>query len=181
MRAWRVRKSEYLLKRRWLSLRVEEVETARGVVLPEYHVIEAMDWVCVVALTTDHNLVLVRQYRHGFGGTTLELPAGALDEGEEPVAAARREFLEETGYDAPEWRHLLTASPETTRHGHRVHCFLACGAKRVASQSLDESEDVEVCLRPALDVGLIIGELNHAVHIAALLLAERSGAFGSSP
>ncbi len=172
MKAWQVLSSEYLVKRRWLNLRVDRVQTARGLVLPEYHVIETSDWVCVVPITADDEYLMVRQYRHGVRRTTLEFPAGALDPGEQPLEAAKRELQEETGYEAEHWQHLLSVHPETTRHGHQAHLFLARGARQVAPQALDESEDVEVCLEPRRRRTQLVGEISHAVHVLALLLAD---------
>lgn len=174
MKSWKVLSSEYLLKRWWLSIRVDEVQTGRGTVLSEFHMVESPDWVGVVALTADRQAVLVRQYRHGFGGTTLELPAGAVDQDEPPLEAAKRELLEETGYATDDWQLLDSVHPETSRHQHRAHLFLARDVSLVAAQKLDPTEEVEVCLVPIRTLDELLPQLPHGIHQLAVLLAGRA-------
>lgn len=173
VKKWKVLESRYVWQRPWFALRIDRVQTSRGAVLDEYPVIEARDWACVIAVTEDKQLVLVRQYRHGVAEQTLEFPAGGVDEGEEPLAAAQRELLEETGFAADSWHHLRSVSPEPTRRSHQAHFFLALAARRVSAQRLEPSEDVEVVLRPASSAMQLAVELSHGVHIGALLLALR--------
>lgn len=176
VRPWKILNSQYIWQRPWFTLRVDRVQTGRGVVLEEYPVIESRDWACVVAVTKERQLVLVQQYRHGAGQLTLELPAGGVDDGENPEVAARRELREETGYAAERWEHLLSVSPETTRRPHRSHWYLALDAEQVGEPEPEPSEDLEVVLRPVLGARTLVTELSHGIHIAALLLAlERYG------
>lgn len=161
-----------VLRRPWLTVRAQRVLSSTGVEIPEYHLLDAPDWAAMVVVTAQDEIVLVRQYRHGVGGETLELPAGALDEGEEPLTAAKRELLEETGYEAPEWHLLRTLSPEPCRHTHRAHLFLALGATRRAAQTLDATEALSVELWPRSEPG-IVDALSHGVHLGAWLLAQR--------
>lgn len=172
-RSWIVKSSRQLFDRPWLKIRVEQVQTRRGVIIDEYHLIQASDWVCIVCVTEDEQLVLVEQYRHGAGRVTREFPAGAIDAGEEPLAAAQRELREETGYVASHWQHLLSVSPETTRHTHRAHLFLATGARQAGPQELEATEDVEVLLWPCAERNALLGELSHGIHVAAWLLAQQ--------
>jgi 8-oxo-dGTP pyrophosphatase MutT (NUDIX family) len=164
VKPWIVKSSRTLVDRPWLRIRVEEVETSRGVTIDEYHVLQTRDWACVVCITEDQELVLVEQYRHGAGKVTLEFPAGAID--------AKRELLEETGYAAPIWLPLLAVSPETTRHSHQAHLFLALGAKLHGPQQLEATEDVEVTRRKLTDTTQLASELSHGIHVAAWLLAK---------
>jgi ADP-ribose pyrophosphatase len=163
MSDWRVLAQRYALKLPFFALRVDTVQTARGLVLDDYPVIESRDWICVVCLDTEQRAVMVKQYRHGVGRETLEFPAGRLDPGEEPL-------LEETGYAADDWTLLRTVFPDTTRQRTLAHLYLATGARRVSEQSLDPCEDVLVTLR-SLGEPALRTELSHAVHILALLLA----------
>src|SRR5947207_11562367 len=81
----------------------EAVQLPDGRVVEEFSTIELPDYVVVVALTPDGRVVVERNYKHGPRRVCLNLPAGYLERGEEPLAAARRELLEETGYAAEEW------------------------------------------------------------------------------
>lgn len=173
MSRWEVLSSRYVLQLPWFKLRVDQVKTGRGVILDDYPIIESRDWVCVVTVTTEQEAVLVQQYRHGAERVTLEFVAGGVDPGEEPLAAARRELLEETGYEADEWQLLRRVSPDTTRHGNTAHIYLATGARCVADQCLEPAEDVSVVTR-RLDDPQLLGELTHAVHVLSWYLAREA-------
>src|SRR5438132_6944510 len=95
---WKLVKSTYSYRDRWLSLRSDTVVLANGRTLSPYHTIEMADWVNMVAISEAGHVVLVEQYRHSVKRTLVEIPAGHVDPAEAPDAAARRELLEETGY-----------------------------------------------------------------------------------
>lgn len=177
MKAWRLLESRLLVDRPWLRIHLERHQLPTGAVLEEFHLLESRPWAAVVALDTEGRLVLVDQYRRGFGGVSRELPAGVIDPGESPLQAARRELLEETGHQAPAWTALPSLSPEPSRNTCRAHLFFARGARLVAPQRLDPTEDVAVRLVPVAEAltAAVQGAMPHATHVAALLLAERLG------
>lgn len=170
MKAWDVLDERIVIERPWLTVREQHVRTARGVEIAEYHLLDTLDWVCAACITHDNQVVLVRQYRHGVAHPTLELPAGAINAGEDPLAAVKREVLEETGYTAQHWTLLRSVYPETTRHRHRAFLFLATGAVRSAEQTLDPTEDVDVHLLPW--TSQLPDRLEHSVHVLACYLAD---------
>jgi 8-oxo-dGTP pyrophosphatase MutT (NUDIX family) len=170
MSRWRVLSSRYALKLPFFGLRVDRVETGRGVVMDDYPIIESRDWACVVCLDEQGRAVMVEQYRHGAQAITLEFVAGGIDAGEDPLHAAQRELLEETGYEAPHWHLLKRLSPDSTRHRNKVHIYLATGARATGPQQLEENEDVTVVLRD-LRAPAMREELIHAIHVLACLLA----------
>lgn len=167
--------SEVLVDTPYLSLTRQTVRVSSGVVIDDFHLLKAPPWVGVVCLTDDGNLVMVRQYRHGHQGMSLELPAGVIDSNEDVVAAAERELKEETGFESQDVVQLWKVRPEPARHDQWAHFCLARGARRRHSQELDETEHIEVVTRPVGELDDIISEMIHAPHIAALLLAERKG------
>jgi 8-oxo-dGTP pyrophosphatase MutT (NUDIX family) len=177
VKPWDVLTSRIIVDKPWLKVHEQRVRTARGVEM-DYHLLDAMSWVCVVCLTRDGSIVLVRQYRHGVKRATLELPAGAINHGEEPLAAAKRELREETGYIAARWQLLRQVHPETTRHGHLAYIYLARDAHQDGDQRLDVTEDVDVVIEP-WDAD-VVDKLEHAVHVAGCLLANVQHAFASS-
>jgi ADP-ribose pyrophosphatase YjhB (NUDIX family) len=95
---------------------------------PHYS-IHAPDFVAVIALTPRGELLMVRQFRPTVGAFTLELPAGHVEPGETPEAAARKELSEETGYDVDTLELLATLSPSTARFTNRMWCFFAVNAR----------------------------------------------------
>ncbi len=177
MKPWEVLASRTLIERRWLTVREERVRTATGHVIEEFHVISSPSWACVCCVTAERELVLIEQYRHGRGAITLELPAGVIEREESPLAGAQRELREETGFEAAQWASLGELTPEPARGTHRAHLFVALGATLRHAQCLDASEDVRVRRFPLEAVGDLIdgGRIEHAVHVAALLLAARRG------
>jgi len=138
---WQVLDTRYSYRDRWLALRSDTVRVPNGTILSPYHTIEFPEWICAVALTSDHHIVLIEEYRHGVGRLSIELPCGAPDhDGEDLLAAMQRELLEETGYAADEWHALGSSTANTARQSNRVHAFLALDARRVADQRLDPGE-----------------------------------------
>ena len=141
---WKTLSSEYLIKRPWLTARRDKVQLPDGRILDDYYVLEYPTWVNVIAITKEGDMVLVRQYRHALGRTNFELVAGVLEKGEDPLVAAQRELLEETGYSGGEWKELMQLSANSSTMTNLTHCFLAEGVEKTALQNLDASEDLEV-------------------------------------
>ena len=176
-RRWTTLSTRRLIERWWMTLRVDRVQLPHGPILDEYHVLEYPDWACVMALTAAGEAVLVEQYRYGIDRMSLECPAGAIDPGEDALAAAQRELLEETGYEADRWTSLGALAIEPTRHTNYGHIFIAHDARRVAEPSLDASEDLTTRLVAAnsLPGRVRAGEIVHGIHAAAVFWAERDG------
>ena len=86
--------------------------------------------------------MLVDQYRHAVGQIRTEFPAGVVDAAETPLAAIKRELLEETGYASEQWHRLGSAPVNPALQTNRIHCFLALGAQKIAEQDLDEGEAI---------------------------------------
>lgn len=135
----------------------------------DFLVVDAPDWVNVIPLTDDGHVVVVRQFRFGVDAFTLEIPGGMCDRGEEPREAARRELLEETGYDAREFVDLGFVHPNPAIQSNRLHTFLARGAYRVGDPRPDENEELEVDTVLLDDVPRRIadGTISHALVVSA--------------
>lgn len=143
---WKVLKSEYLFRRPWLTVRRDCVELPDGRQNPEFYVLEYPDWVNVIAITEDGKFVMERQYRHGLGKTCFEIPAGVIEEGEDPLDAAKRELMEETGYGEGKWRKIMTVSGNSSTTDNLSHCYVAEGVRKISGQHLDSTEDLEIVL-----------------------------------
>jgi len=109
---WRVTSSSYVVDTEHLRLRKDRIELPDGRTIDDYYVRESRGFVVIFATTPDGRVVLVRQYKHGIDRVLLELPAGAIDPGEQPLQTAIREFSEETGYEgAMEHAHSFCTDP----------------------------------------------------------------------
>ncbi|HEY1021656.1 MAG TPA: NUDIX hydrolase [Flavisolibacter sp.] len=141
---WKVLESTYLFNQRWLTVRKDTCLTPGGKTIPSFYVMEYPEWANAFCLTKDGRVVMVKQYRHGLGVESIELPGGVVDEGESIDDGMKRELLEETGYrfDKLEYLGKISANPSTTNN--MMHMFLATGGEKVAEQSLDEEEEVDV-------------------------------------
>ena len=176
--AWRVERSEVLVHDEpWLTIRKQAIRTEDGESIDPFFLLDYPDWTNVVAVTDDDEIVMVRQYRHGVGRELLEIPGGVIDATDaSPEAAARRELLEETGYEAGRWREVAQLSPNPATHTNLVTTFLATGAERVRDPRPEPGEGV-VALTMSIDEVLermARGELLQALHVAGLLLSLRA-------
>lgn len=170
-RPWQVERSEYLYNLPWFTVRKDAVRMENGGYIPEYFVFEYPAWLNVVAVTTGGELVLIRQYRHGIAGVHYELCAGVVDAGEEPLAAAQRELLEETGFGGGRWEPLMTLSANPGTHTNMTYSFLATGVEVKQTQQLESTEEITVHLVSAERARQIAstGEMMQALCLAPLL------------
>ena len=144
---------------------------ANGGVIPNYFIFEYPTWANVVAITTEGQLVLIRQYRHGIASVHYELCAGVVDAGEDPLVAAQRELLEETGFGGGTWTLLMTLSANPGTHNNLTHAFLAIGVEAKQAQHLEITEEISVhIVSPERALAIINqGEMIQALHLAPLL------------
>ena len=174
---WQVLERKQLVQRSFLTLWQDRVRLPNGATIDDFCVLDTPDWAAVLCITPERQVVLVRQYRHGIRATSLELPAGALESSEPPLAGAQRELAEETGYVSQSWQPLLQASLDPARASAQAHFFCARDALCTRSPQLDASEDIETLLVSPAELFALIEsrELVHGIHIAAILMAERRG------
>lgn len=170
LRPWPLKRARELLGNRIFRLSARLSVSPRTGNQHEFYVLEAPDWVNVVPLTDDRQVVMVRQYRHGLREVTLEIPGGMVDpEDADPGAAARRELLEETGYAAADVQRLGQISPNPALHDNFCHSYLATGLTYRGPQELDGGEDIEVETVPLDAVPELIrdGRIVHALVVVA--------------
>ncbi len=173
---WQVDHSEYIHQLPWFTVRKDAVRMANGGHIPDYFILEYPDWINVVAVTTEGQLVLIRQYRHGSKNVHYELCAGVIDRNadgvpDDPLATAQRELLEETGFGGGNWQRLLTLSANPGTHTNLTYCYLATDVELKQAQTLEITEEITVHLVSPERVMQIIeqGEMLQALHVAPLL------------
>jgi 8-oxo-dGTP pyrophosphatase MutT (NUDIX family) len=156
----------------WLfRLRKERYQSRKSGKTHDFYVTHLANGVHAIALTTDQQVVMVRQFRAGSRRDSLETPGGLLDPGEDPCAAGARELLEETGYagDPPEL--LGTIWPIPALLSMRISTVVICNARLIAEPQLDQNEEVALELVPVGDIPALIrsGQIDHGVCVAGLL------------
>ena len=154
---WTVIETEYVMRNTWLTVRRDHIRQPSGVEIKDYWVLEYPEWGNVIAITTDGRMVMERQYRHAMGRTAFEICAGCAEPGEDPLAAAKRELREETGYTGGEWRKIMTISPNGTSMTNMTHCFVALGVVEGRSQP-EVTEDIDVMLMTPDEVLGLLGK-----------------------
>ena len=137
-----------------------------------FTILEVPDWVNVIAVTEDEQVLLVRQYRVGKEETTLEIPGGMMDpEDSDPVETGRRELLEETGYLADTYELIGTVDPNPALQTNRCHTVLARNARPEQGQNLDPSERIEVETLPLSEIPRAVsdGRIVHSLVVSAFV------------
>ncbi|WP_313188525.1 NUDIX hydrolase [Sphingobacterium siyangense] len=173
MEKWNLLSSEYICKEPWATLRRDTCELPDGRINDHYYVLEYPDWVNMIGITEQNELLVIKQYRHGAGIISLEIPAGTTEAGEDPKNAAVREMLEETGYQFDQIEEIakLYANPATS--GNITYTYLMTGGKKVQEQALDEHEEIDVYRIPLEEAKsmLLDNKFSQALHASALFYA----------
>jgi len=166
---WKIVSSKKDESYRVFNLRTDRAVSPRTGREHSFFILESSSWVNVIPLTTQNEVILVRQYRHGRRDITLEIPGGLVEKADTPKEAAERELYEETGYRASETTLLGSVHPNPAIQNNECYTFLARGVFPAGRQHQDEKEDIEVLVRPLDEIpGLIReGEITHALVLAA--------------
>jgi 8-oxo-dGTP pyrophosphatase MutT (NUDIX family) len=170
LHTWERLAADVVYECRIFSLRRDRSRFSRDQVEHDFHVLEAPDWVNIVPLTPDQRVVLVRQYRHGVRDYTLEIPGGMLDpEDDSPLLAARREMVEETGFDSDRVEPLGVIHPNPAIQANRCHTFVAHDVTLQYGTTFDSTEETEVVLVPLAEIPQLIrdGRITHALVVVA--------------
>jgi ADP-ribose pyrophosphatase len=140
----------------------------------DFVVVQAPDWVNVIALTRDGRLVLVRQFRYGIDEFSLEIPGGVMEAGEDPVMAGLRELREETGYSGAPAKLLGSVHPNPAIQSNRCHLVFVDEAVKSHALEWDTDEEISVTAEPVDEVLALArsGGITHALVLNALLLFE---------
>lgn len=171
---WELLDSEYLFKDNWLTARKDRCRMPEGKIVDPYYVLEYPDWVNALAITEKGEILMIRQYRHAYGKTIVEIPGGSMDPADDsPRTAMQRELLEETGYLFEVFDYLGSISPNPSTNNNLTHMFIAKGGRKVREQQLDHNEEIEVLLMTPDEVMKLLEEnkIVQSLHVTNLFYA----------
>ncbi|MCJ7702468.1 MAG: NUDIX hydrolase [Anaerolineales bacterium] len=161
MKPWKTLARTKLLEHSpFLAVENHIVELPDGRIIDDWAWIITPDFVNVDPVTADNKIICFRQFKYAVEGLTLAPIGGHIDRNEDPLAAARRELIEETGYEAQTWIHLGSFRPLANRGAGMGHAFLAYGARKVCEPASDDLEEQELLFLDVDEVqqALIQGE-----------------------
>jgi len=128
----------------WFKVIKDKVKLPSTRIVDDYYLIEAPEYVLIYAKSNDEHIFVERQYKYGLEKITVTFPAGFVDKGELPLSAAKRELLEETGFQAKVWKHRGTFVLDGTSDNGRAHYFMAENLERIADPEKNDMEELEV-------------------------------------
>ena len=169
IKKWDILKTTEIVSNRVFSVRQDRALSPVTGREHDFYVIEAPDWINVVAITPEGEVVLIEQYRHGIRSVTVEIPGGMVDPGETPLDAAKRELLEETGFKAEKWDCIGEVVPNPAIQDNKCYTFLAQSAVKLKEPEFDNTEDIQTFTLPAAEIPKIVVQrkITHSLVIAA--------------
>ena len=171
VKRWEKRDSRFISDHRIFKIREDRVLNPRTDNEHNMVVLECPDWVNIIALTPERDVVLVEQYRQGSETVELEIPGGMMDPGEkDPVATAVRELAEETGYSGQNARKIGECFANPAIMNNRVHTILVENCQLTDEVKFDAGEDITTILVKVEDLPKMVreGKIRHSIIIAAL-------------
>ena len=174
MQPWKTLSRRTILNHsRFLVVEEHTIELPDGRVISDWPWIISPDYVIVLAVTEDGEFLCFRQTKYGVDGTSLAPVGGYLEPGEDPLTAAQRELLEETGCEAPDWINLGQYRVGGNHGAGMAYLFLARGARRVAEINSDDLEEQELfpLTRSEIEAALAAGEFKVLAWTTAVALA----------
>ncbi len=186
--AWEEIRMEHVVQDEWIDFRRSAYRFPDGSEFEPYYSYSRRDYVVIVASDEEGNYLCVRQFRHGIKEVTTEFPAGGIeredgreygknraDFAEDALEAAKRELMEETGYESEQWRQLLIEPSNATIADNYAYLFEAKNCRKVAGQDLDDTEFLNVKKLTESEIEALIreGKFQQAIHVLAWLLSKR--------
>ena len=182
---WEELSREHIIQDEWIDFRRSSYRYPDGRVFSPYYSYSRRDYTVIVASDAEGRYLCVRQFRQGIKEVTTEFPAGGIERtdgreygnssaAEDALECAKRELLEETGYESEDWTHLLTVPSNATISNNYAHVFMARNCRKAGEQHLDETEYLNVVMLTAEEIERLIhsGRFQQSVHVMAWLLAK---------
>lgn len=185
---WEEVRTKHIIQNQWIDFRESAWKFPDGNIFEPFYSYSRKDYVVIVASDEEENYLCVKQFRQGIGEVTTEFPAGGLERfdgkeycagkkdmnSEDALAGAKRELLEETGYESDEWAHLITIPSNATISDNYAYVYAAKKCRKVAGQDLDDTEFLNVEKHTGEEIEELIrtGGFQQSVHVMAWLLSK---------
>ena len=182
---WEEIETEHIVQDEWINFRKSAYRYPDGRVFAPYYSYSRRDYTVIVASDEEGNYICVRQFRQGIKEVTTECPTGGIertdgkeygdrDAAETALDCAKRELLEETGYESSDWTHLFTIPSNATIADNYAYVFVARKCRKTGEQHLDETECLNVVKHTSEEIEDLIhcGKFQQSVHVMAWLLAK---------
>ncbi|HOT60357.1 MAG TPA: NUDIX hydrolase [Spirochaetales bacterium] len=174
--SWKTIDSNTLIDSYHVKVKKDKVRLPDGAIIEDFYTLTIPDAAMVCAVTKEGNIILKSEYRYACGEEVIECPAGMFEpEENDPLTVAKRELLEETGYESDDWTYLGATWESTSKLTNRMHLFLANNAVKTSLQHLDENEHLDVIivsLEEAVEM-VMSGKINANSTVHLILKADR--------
>ncbi|MEA2574727.1 MAG: hypothetical protein QOH93_2025 [Chloroflexia bacterium] len=177
--SWHVLGSEPVIDHPFLKVSMQQVRLPDGRVISDWPIVHTREYVNAFVLNEAGEALILEGYKHGLGRSSWQMVGGYLEKGEDPLLAAQREMLEETGHASDDWQHLGSFVIDANRHVGTGHFYLARAARSVAPADHADLEGFEIRWMSLEEVGEALRDgrvaiISYAVNIALALLALKS-------
>lgn len=184
LKKWKLLSTKDVSPHDWFPIEMRSYELPNGKIVNDFSVTTLADVAMIVPVMKDERIVMVRQFKPGFGDIILEFPAGRMEPSHKNLEeTAAHELEEETGIKTQSFEYFATFSPFVTKATERVLCYLAENVEFNSEQNMDENEDIEVVIFTFKEIEELISQnrIQAAVTVAAWELAKKmfAGRFGS--
>ena len=172
---WKIKDTERILDTEYVKVDKDDVILPQGREIKDFYKVTIKDCAAIVAITPNNQIILKKEYRHCYGQDLIEIPAGVLEDGENPLETAKRELQEETGYRSEKWTYLGKTVESSAKLTNYMYIYLAEDCEKVSDQKLDYGEDIEVIevsLNEAVEM-IMNNEIICSSSIGAILKVER--------
>lgn len=172
---WQLLSTKDISPHKWFPLEMRTYQLPNGKIVDDFTVTTLADVAMIVAVTKDGKLVMVRQFKPGFGDVITEFPAGRIEDSHKSLAeTAHHELEEETGIQVENLEYFGTIAGFVTKGTEKVHCYFAKDVEFNSYQKLDNNEDIEVVLLSPKELDVLIdsNQIQAALTIAAWRLAK---------
>lgn len=171
IQGWKIFPNTIITKTPIVTISAGPVLCERSGKTKDFYLFDFPAWVNVIAVTTEHDILMIRQFRYGSNRMEIEIPGGMCNQGESPEDAGCRELLEETGYTGENARIIGKVCPNPAIQGNLCYTILVENAEKTAEPHMDDMEDIECFTLPKEEVLRLIatGDINHGLVLNALM------------